>query len=226
MKTYQQLIEGVYDPNIFKAFFMAGGSGSGKSYATGKLTAGQGLKIVNSDHVFERYLKQARLSFEMPLKQAQMRDVRRTSAKSVTAKRQANWIEGRLGQVIDGTGKDYGKITTQASSLKNIGYDIYMIFVNTSLEVALERNEKRAERGGRKVPEDIVKDSWKQVQNNIGKFQSFFGGRNFIIVDNNNVGDKVFDEVSKRIRGLLNKKVDNHIAKDWIKNQLRLHKRA
>ena len=33
MKSFTELLEGVYDPNIFKAFFMAGGPGSGKSYA-------------------------------------------------------------------------------------------------------------------------------------------------------------------------------------------------
>ena len=231
MKTYQQLIEGVYDPNIFKAFFMAGGPGSGKSrtvekglgQSSGKISVtGTGLKIVNSDDVFEKYLKAAKLSFEMPFKQAQMRDVRRAQAKAVTKKRFDNYVEGRLGMVIDGTGKDFGKILTQATSLRNIGYDVYMIFVNTSLEVALERNKKRA----RHVPEKHVMDSWKDVQGNIGKFQQVFGAKNFIIVDNNNADDKIFDEVSKKVRGLLNRKVNNFIAKAWIEKELRLHKRA
>ena len=30
MKTFTELQEGVYDPNIFKAIFLAGGAGSGK----------------------------------------------------------------------------------------------------------------------------------------------------------------------------------------------------
>jgi len=235
MKTYQQLIEGVYDPNIFKAFFMAGGPGSGKSrtvekglgQSSGKISVtGTGLKIVNSDDVFEKYLKAAKLSFEMPFKQAQMRDVRRAQAKAVTKKRFDNYVEGRLGLVIDGTGKDYGKITTDASNLKQIGYDVHMIFVNTSLEVALERNRERGRMGGRTVPEKITTDAWKQVQANIGKFQSFFGSKNFIVVDNNSKDDKIFDEVSKKIRGFLRNKVDNYIAKAWIAQQLRLHKRA
>ena len=217
MKSYTELLEGVYDPNIFKAFFMAGGPGSGKSYVAGKTTAGQGLKVVNSDDVFERYLKQARLSFEMPDAQAAQRDARRGAAKIVTKKRQDNYIEGRLGMVIDGTGKDYNKIASEASQLKQIGYDIHMIFVNTSLDVALERNKMRP----RQVPEKIVIDSWNQVQKNIGKFQRFFGTKNFIIVDNNSVGDDVFDMVGKQVRKLLRKKVDNHIAKGWIENELR-----
>ena len=221
MKAFYQLLEGVYDPNIFKAFFMAGGPGSGKSYVAGKTTAGLGLKVVNSDVVFENYLKQARLSFEMPDAQAAQRDARRAAAKQVTAKRQDNFVEGRLGMVIDGTGKDYSKISSQASQLKAIGYDVHMIFVNTSLDVALERNKKRA----RQVPEKIVINSWNAVQKNIGKFQRFFGNKNFIVVDNNDAGEDILGKAYKEVRRMLRKKVDNHIAKAWIANQLRLKQR-
>ena len=217
MKSFTELLEGVYDPNIFKAFFMAGGPGSGKSYVAGKTTAGQGLKVVNSDDVFERYLKLAKLSFEMPETQKSKRDERRQAAKTVTSKRQANYIEGRLGMVIDGTGKDYGKISSQAAGLRQIGYDTYMIFVNTSLDVALERNARRP----RKVPEKIVIDSWNAVQKNIGQFQRFFGNKNFIIVDNNNATEDVLDMAFKQVRKMLNRKVDNYIAKNWIDNELK-----
>ncbi len=221
MKPFYQLLEGVYDPNIFKAFFMAGGPGSGKSYVAGKTTAGLGLKVVNSDDIFERYLKQARLSFEMPDAQAAKRNERRTAAKEVTDKRRDNYVEGRLGMVIDGTGKDYGKITSLASQLKILGYDTHMIFVNTSLDVALERNKKRA----RQVPEKIVIDSWNAVQKNIGQFQRFFGNKNFIVVDNNDAGEDILGKAYKEVRRMLRKKVDNHIAKAWMANQLRLKQR-
>ena len=221
MKAFYKLQEGLYDPNIFKAFFMAGGPGSGKSYVAGKTTAGLGLKVVNSDIVFEKYLKQARLSFEMPDAQAVKRDERRAAAKQVTAKRQDNYVEGRLGMVIDGTGKDYSKISSQASQLKAIGYDVHMIFVNTSLDVALERNKQRS----RQVPEKIVIDSWNAVQKNIGQFQRFFGNKNFIVVDNNDAGEDILGKAYKEVRRMLRKKVDNHIAKAWIANQLRLKQR-
>ena len=36
IKFEQLFTEGVYDPNIFKAIFLAGGPGSGKSYVAGK----------------------------------------------------------------------------------------------------------------------------------------------------------------------------------------------
>ena len=230
MKNFTELFEGVYDPNIFKAFYMAGGPGSGKSFAVQKgigqaqskvrVTA-QGLKVVNSDDIFEKYLKDAHLNFKMDANQGKQRDALRTRAKVVTKKRQDNYIEGRLGMVIDGTGKDYGKITSDEARLKQIVYDVHMIFVNTSLDVALARNEKRP----RSVPEKIVKDSWNQVQSNIGKFQQFFGNKNFIIVDNNDIGDDVFGMVGTQVRKMLSRKVDNYLAKAWIAKELSLKQR-
>ena len=59
MKTFYDLQEGLYDPNIFKAFFLAGGPGSGKSFVVRKTTGGLGLRIVNSDNTFEKLLKDA-----------------------------------------------------------------------------------------------------------------------------------------------------------------------
>ena len=137
MKTFYELQEGLYDPNIFKAFFLAGGPGSGKSYVAGKATGGSGLKSVNSDDAFEHMLKKAGLSLKMPPEETEPRDVVRGRAKEVTAKKQKNFVEGRLGLIIDGTGRDVDKILRQKAKLDELGYDTYMIFVNTSLDLSL-----------------------------------------------------------------------------------------
>lgn len=60
----QYINEGVYDPGIFKAFFLAGGPGSGKTFVTQTAFAGTGLKVVNSDSVFERGLKKSKFIFK------------------------------------------------------------------------------------------------------------------------------------------------------------------
>ena len=221
MKTWNELQEGVYDPNILKAFFLAGGPGSGKSYVVQRTTGGLGMKVVNPDTAFEKLLKDANLSLKMPETETGPRDVVRVKAKALTKKRQQNYIEGRLGLIIDGTGHEYEKITGQARELENLGYDTHMIFVNTSLDVALERNQMRA----RSIPEKIVTQSWKDVQKNIGKFSNFFKGR-FIIVDNNDPNEPPHIEVFKRVRGLAKKKVQNTRAKQWIARELELKKRT
>ena len=220
MKTFSELQEGVYDPNILKAFFLAGGPGSGKSYVVRRTTGGLGMKIVNSDDAFEKLLKDAGLSLKMPPEEEAPRDVARGRAKKLTKARQKNYVDGRLGLIIDGTGKDYEKIAYQARELQQLGYDTHMIFVNTSLDTALERNSKRA----RSVPESLVVKSWNDVQQNIGKFSQLFR-RNFIVVDNNNADEEVFGKVYKQIMHLAKGKVQNTLGRQWIANELEKKRR-
>ena len=59
LSEWEILLEGVYDPSIFKAIFLAGGPGSGKSFVAGETTPGHGLKMVSSDVLFEKLAKEA-----------------------------------------------------------------------------------------------------------------------------------------------------------------------
>ena len=219
MKTFQDLQEGVYDPNILKAFFLAGGPGSGKSYVVKRGAGGLGMKIVNSDDIFEKYIKDAGMTFKMNTKlgkeQEVDRDKLRARAKEVANKQKANYVEGRLGLIIDGTGKDYDNITGKAQQLRLLGYDIHMIFVNTSLETALKRNAKRE----RTLPPSIATKSWKNVQSNMGKFSQFFR-QGFVLVDNNDSDEDVMGPVYKQIASLAKSKVKNKIGQQWIAMEL------
>ena len=221
MRTFTELQEGVYDPNIFKAIFLAGGPGSGKSYVVRRTTGGLGMKIVNSDDIYEKMLKDAGLEATPEDIYSDEGQEIRGRAKAVTKRLQGNFLEGRLGLIIDGTGKDYDKIASQVQGLKNIGYECSMIFVNTSLDTAQERNKMRK----RTLPEKEVAAMWNGVQQNMGKFQRLFGASNMIIVDNNDAGEDVFNKVWKRISMLIRKKVSNPTAKRWISQQLAKKKR-
>ena len=228
MRSFNTYIEeGVHDPGIFKAFFTAGGPGSGKSYVAGQGGMGGtkkgkqmmspfGLKIVNSDPMYEKLLKDAGLQAipkDISSKRGQaIRDV----AKGLVGKRQAGWVEGRLGLLIDGTGKDYKKIQKLRSSLDTIGYDTYMLFVNTSLDVALQRNAMRT----RQLDATEVEKMWNAVQQNMGKFQLLFGRRNFILIDNNSAAEDVFHKLFVQIKTLVDDPVTSKAALAWIRSQL------
>jgi predicted kinase len=230
MKTFddirfQELKEGLYDQGIFKAFFLAGGPGSGKTFVTGNAFGGTGLRQINSDAAFERAIKKAGLSLKMPDSEEEARDMIRTRAKALTGSMMDMSIKGRLGLVIDGTGRDYDKISAQMRMLKELGYDCSMIFVNTSLEVALERNSNRP----RSVPEYIVSKSWTAVQSNIGKFQNLFGMSNMIIIDNNQSDKELvtitLNKVSKAVRQLVTKPIQSYTAKRWMASERKARRR-
>ena len=222
---FQELKEGLYDPNIFKAFFLAGGRGSGKTFVTRGAFGGTGLRVVNSDQSFENALKKNNLSLKMPDSEAEARDMLRARAKATTGSMMDLSIKGRLGMVVDGTGRDYDKIKNQVAQLRQLGYDCYMIFVNTSLSVALERNAKRE----RSVPEYITKKSWEAVQGNIGRFQNLFGMGNMVIVDNSKDDRElttiVMNKVGKNVRRLLSNKIKSYTAKRWMATERRLRRR-
>ena len=95
-----------------------------------------------------------------------------------------------------------------------------MVFVNTSLDVALAANAKR----DRVVPESIVTKSHKAVQSNLGKFSQHFRG-NLVIVDNNDRAEQPLKMAFKQVGQLLRKPVKNQIAKNWIAMELEKKRR-
>tara|TARA_A100001388_G_C28724994_1_gene478441 strand:- start:49 stop:726 length:678 start_codon:yes stop_codon:yes gene_type:complete len=216
--------EGVNDPAIFKAVFLAGGPGSGKSFIVGKTGLPVlGLKVVNSDDAFEAAMKKAGMEMNPDNIFSTQGQELRGKAKKLTAMKQAAYIRGRLGLTIDGTGKDFAKVKKQAQTLQQIGYDVSMIFVNTDLETALQRNRERA----RSLPDKEVETYWKTVQKNIGAFQTFFGKKDFIVVDNS-TGKNYEKETLRAYRDVqkfLKRPPDNRLAKQWIKHEKEKAKR-
>ena len=224
MKSFQEYLEymiqeGVNDPGIFKAFFTAGGPGSGKSYVAGRVGAGKvspyGLKIVNSDNQYEKLLKDAGMAMNPENIFSPKGQEIRGRAKALTKKQQAGLIQGRLGLLIDGTGKDYAKIKKMSDSLKNIGYDTYMIFVNTSLDIALQQNSQRK----RRLPDDIVKLTWDEVQANKQQLANLFPG-GFVEIVNNRAGEDVFRKSFVEIGKIMKRPPTSPIAKAWITHEL------
>jgi predicted kinase len=248
LKLMDLLNEGVYDKGTLKAVFMAGGPGSGKSYVAQEIfgipkkvnVSVSGMKTVNSDTEFEFLLKKygfetfgtGKLDIDkwpddvfdaIAGGDEDSEDMTvRKKAKLLTKARKEQYMNGRLGMIIDGTGHNFGKIKKEKQQLEKMGYDTYMIFVNTSLEVAKQRNKERT----RVLPDDILTKSWKDVQKNLGGFQSLFGSSNFVIVDNSKFlkpedAQKKFGRLAKKyIDKFIKKPVKNFIGKKWIKHNL------
>ena len=209
--------EGVNDPSIFKAVFLAGGPGAGKSFVVGKTALpALGFRLINSDEAFEAALKKAGLTTSPEDIASAQGQALRAKAKALTGKIMLRALEGRNGIVVDGTGKDYAKIKKQVDELRKLGYAVKMIFVNTDLDTALERNRMR----NRSLPDAKVEEMWKDVQKNIGKFQGLFRNR-LIVLDNSKGSDieRSTIEAYKDVRTWASKPPENKIAAKWIKSQ-------
>ena len=192
--------------------------------------AQSGLKVINSDVAFESQLKKnginpkdlGKIEREDPELWAAITSVPggiRDRAKKITQAQRAFYEEGRLGMIIDGTGDDFAKIKKQKEHAESLGYDCMMVFVNTSLEVAKERNAGR----DRTLPENLVTSIWKDCQENMGKFQSLFGAKDYRIIDNTTYGPPP-SAVQKAVNEFIRRPIYNPIGKKWVETARMLKK--
>jgi predicted kinase len=243
IKLKDLLFEGVDDPGILKCVFLAGGPGSGKTYMTKGLfgiperinVSQTGMKMVNSDKELKYLLKKYGFGTDLDkMPDEVFQDLTskgksglRDFGKELTKERMRLYKNGRLGIIVDGTGDDFRKIHSMKKEMEDEGYDTYMIFINTTLEVALQRNEKR----DRVLPEKIVTDSHRSVMQNLGGFQGLFK-QNFMIADNNKDLDekkaqKRFNMLVKQgLNKFIKKPLKNPIGKSWVRHQKILKKQG
>jgi len=250
LKERKLIPEGIEDPGILKAVFTAGGPGSGKSAVAKELfnipnkstLSAFGLKLTSSDIPFEKLLAKYGLSTDLTNIAPHLRDkiignqpgsIRSRAKQTYNAQLQSYKRE-KLGMIIDGTGSSVEKIKIMKEELESLGYDTFMVFVNTDLEVALARNTTRQ----RKVPGEIVEEKWRETQRNIGAFQSIFGPEKFVVIDNSNdikktitIGSELFGNIEKKSKIEIDKSVvksvskfirqpiKNPIGKKWIRDQ-------
>ena len=217
------ITEGVYDPGVFKAVFLMGGPGSGKSTVVDGLSLkALGLKLVNTDKAFENGLKKAGMSLDLRGADFDKVDPIRARAKKITGKNMDNYIAGRLGMIFDTTAANKSKIVSYKKMLDKLGYEYKMIFVMTSLDNAQRRNKMRS----RKLPFEIVQKDWEKANKHAEEFKKLFG-KNFIPVSNNDD----FDTLKKKTNALYSKMLtwtssfpSNKLALKW-KERMLLRKR-
>lgn len=232
-KILELINEGIYDKGIFKAVFLAGGPGSGKSFIINQLFgipehglsfSYTGLKLCAADTEFVYLLKKHGLPTDLLSMSKSIRDMILdphdsnsifSQSRKLYDQRVNNYINGHLGLIFDGTGKDAQKVINKKNNLESIGYDCYSIFVNTDLDIAIARNTARP----RKLPNEIVIQLWNDAQNNKKHFQEIFKS-NFIEIENNTSDmsklKQIVTPIQSRINKIISAPITNKIALEII----------
>jgi predicted kinase len=216
------IAEGLEDPASFKAIMMAGGAGSGKSFVIKKTgLRGFGMKVSNSDPSFERMLAKAGLKKTSEDIMSAQGQAIRSSAKVLTDRQKEMWLKGRLGVIVDGTGKDLKDVKEEVKAMQKMGYEVGMIFVNTPLETSIERDKNRTRTLGTK----LVTQTWKAVQKNRDDFKRMFGAQ-FVEIENGST-TKIEDltaqtnKAMNKFKGWINTEPTHSIYKDWKKAEMK-----
>lgn len=206
-KTY--LSESVNDSGIFKALFMGGLPGSGKSYTISKITDGKiEPRIVNTDKMSEFLAKINKTKLSKDLAPEKLNAILDTS-KHLTKNQLVNYINSMLPLLSDGTSTSINNILRRRGQLESVGYDCGMVWVNTSLETAIDRAQKR----DRHVDVEFIKHVHELSEENKSFFKSKF---EFFLEINNNDGDltdQVIQEAYKKVKYFYTEAVKNPIGK-------------
>jgi len=209
--------ESLLDDNLLKAFILCGGPGAGKSYIVNIMNKEiyPQPKIVDADQLLEAKLKKRGLSLKWADPESdEFKKQWEAREESFVAQKQilTNYMNGYLSIIIDGTGQNIKKTMMRKKSLEDLGYDVMMIAVNCSLEVAQERNLKRA----RTIKPHVVEEIWDAVKKNIPTYKNQF--ENFIEV-NNDPGELNKPEFISAIQKFYSSPLKNPIGQDIIKHK-------
>ena len=173
-----------------KVVFLAGGAGSGKGNVVSKLNLEkQGFKIVNQDISLEWLKKNHGLPENMnDLTKEQRSTLGKLGhqARGIARRKMMKFQGNAEGVVVDGTGASLKNMQNLVTEFEGKGYDVSMVFVETSLDVALARNKARAERS---LLDIIVRRNHESVMKNKQAFTDLFGDR-FMEVNTDNMTQK------------------------------------
>ena len=203
MRLQQYINESINDKGIFKACFMAGTPGSGKSFVISKIKGGDiEPRVVNVDRMNE-YLK----AFTQ-----EQRNVIQDKVNRVTQNQLALYLNGMLPLWLDGTASKVSEVKYRKNALEEFGYDTAMIWVNTSVETAIKRAQKRE----RKVDPEIIEILYDNIQNNKPLYKSMFPIFVEVNNDDGELTDKVILKVYRKMSGYFNTPVKNPKGKEII----------
>jgi len=207
MKFLRYLTEGIEDKGIFKAVFLAGHPGSGKSYTLDRIKSGQiEPRIVNTDKFVEHYKNADWMAIG-------------DKVRKLNNNQLVLYLNSMLPLAVDGTSGSISAMLRRRGILESMGYDTAMVFVNTDLETAIRRVQGR----DRKVEEEFIRESFKKVNENKKFYRSKFD--TFIEVDNNDgeLTNKAITHAFNFLTSFYNSPVKNPVGKRRIK-EMKLNK--
>lgn len=212
MKTFKEFLgESVVDKGILKAIFIVGIPGAGKSYTVSQLKGVISPVVINTDKATEFIIKKTGI----PSK-SETWYMFKDDTKRITKSQLYHYLNGMLPLFVDGTSNDVSNVLFRAGILESLGYDIGMIFINTSLKTALKRAEERAKKINREVDVDFIKYTYDISKENKkyfkGKFQFFEEINN----DENELTNDILNKAFKKVQKFYSREINNPIGKRII----------
>lgn len=222
MITFKQyLLESINDAGILKAVFVVGIPGAGKSYTVSQLKGAISPKVVNTDRATEFLSKK----FDMPSNEQTWKSFFRDRTRPMTVNALYNYLNSMLPLFIDGTSNDVSNILGRAGLLESVGYDVGMVFIDTSLEVAQERAKKRGADIGRHVNPEFIEQVHRLSEKNKEYFKGKFSFFKEVSNDPGELDDAAMLKLFRQVSDFYTEPLDNPVGQRTVE-KLREKKQA
>lgn len=212
----QYLLESSNDKGILKAVFVVGIPGAGKSYTVSKLKGSVSPVVVNTDRSTEFLSKK----LKMPSNDETWK-IFRDDSRRMTINMLYNYLNSLLPLFVDGTSNDLSNILSRAGILESIGYDVGMVFINTSLATAQARAKKRGEEIGREVNPEFIEKVFNLSQDNKDYFKGKFEYFKEVSNDPGEFDDATILKTFKSVASFYNEPLKNPVGKRTLEKLLK-----
>jgi shikimate kinase len=210
--TFKEFLsESINDKGIFKAIFVVGLPGAGKSYTVKQLNGTISPKIINTDKASEFLASK----WQKEIKSDTWKEFEDTT-KRMTKEMLTQYLNSMLPLFIDGTSNDVSNILNRMGILESLGYDIGVVFVHTSLETAIKRAQERAKSIGRHVNEDFIREVNSRNDENVKYLKTKVGFFKQVENDSDSLGDAQMLAAFKETQSFFSKPIDNPIGNRTI----------
>lgn len=210
MKKFKQFIaESINDAGIFKAVFVIGIPGSGKSYTSKSLAGRISPRIVNTDKATEFLAARDNVTIDSKKWMKTYKD----TALRVTKSALTQYLNGVLPLMIDGTSNDASNLLHRMGILESLGYDVGIIYVNTSLDTAIKRVEERNATANRTVDLDFVRAVHERTEANVEFLRSKVSFFAEVKNDIDEYNDQVMKKAFSKTQSFFNSEISNPIGR-------------
>lgn len=202
----QSLNESINDKGKFKAIFVIGTPGAGKSYVINNISDGSlEPRIINSDKMHE-FLTGGNASAATWAEHADR-------IKTTTGTQLAHYINGMLPLFIDSTSSSTANVIRRKGILESFGYDTGLIWIDTNIETAVARAAERQ----RHVPEEFIRDVAVKAEAAKAFLQQKFEWSQTISNNDGELTDAVIRSAYNNAGSFFNSPVSNHIGQEALR---------
>jgi hypothetical protein len=199
--------------NLGTTFFLGGAPATGKSSLenSGQVVYPQGILRVDPDAIKETLPEYNKMNQNKESKSASL--VHEESSK-ITKDVINNAANMKMDAVIDTVGDGtFEKVAEKAQQQRDAGKRVVAHYVTTDVQTSLNRAASRAEKTGRNVPTDYIKDMHKEVSAIFPKLATNNTFNELHLYDNNGATPKLIYSKKDGIETILNKNAYNSFLK-------------